>query len=85
MQAQDLKGVMYLGLSREDKERFEEIRNTPPTNRHKEWLFKKLAKEDVTYTRKLLKCQEKRLKAHRNIKNYYFRILGYYDFLSHRN
>ena len=54
MQAQDLKGVLFLSLSESDRKHFEEIRNTPPTDKHKEWLFKKLAKENVTYTRKFL-------------------------------
>ena len=52
MQAQDLKGVLYLGLSEEDQARFEEIRNTPPTDRHKEWLYKKLTSGKLDYSGK---------------------------------
>ena len=42
MQAQDLKGVLYLSLSERERDCFEEIRNTQPSDKHKEWLFKKL-------------------------------------------
>ena len=52
MQAQDLKGVLYLSLSEEDQARFEEIRNTPPTDRHKEWLYKKLTNGKLDYSGK---------------------------------
>ena len=50
MQAQDLKGVLYLSLTERERDSFEEIRNTPPSDRHKEWLFKKLTAPGLTYS-----------------------------------
>ena len=52
MLAQNLKGAIFLSLSETDKKNFEEIRNTPPTDRHKEWLFKKLNVTGLSYTGK---------------------------------
>ena len=52
MQAQDLKGLLYRQLSEMERDRFEEIRNTPPTDKHKEWLFKKLTRNMLSYSGK---------------------------------
>ena len=83
MQAQALKGVLYLGLSNEDQERFEEIRNTPPTDRHKEWLYKKLTSCKLDYSGKIISNTIR--KNGKKIKTTeFFSFSGYHDVLSHR-
>ena len=52
MQAQDLKGVLYLNLNERERTCFEEIRNTQPSDKHKEWLFKKLTAPGLSYSGK---------------------------------
>lgn len=52
MQAQDLKGVLYLHLSEVEQQHFEEIRNTMPSDKHKEWLYRKLTRNMLSYTGK---------------------------------
>ena len=54
MQAQDLKGKLYLHLSAAEQKHFEEIRNTMPSDKHKEWLYKKLTRNMLSYTGKIV-------------------------------
>ena len=52
MRAHKQRGEMFNNFTEQEKSDFNELRKTPATEYHKEWLVKKLAEIDLDYLSK---------------------------------
>ena len=54
MLAHNQRGEFFKQMTEEHRKDFEEIRRTPPSSVHKEWLINKLKNEELDYPGKYI-------------------------------